>query len=87
MAQQLLIVNGGGLSGSNKKFPMIKTYSFNTDDDDGGSTGNATPVTNHNKLLSVQKPSMDSNTNEDDVSDVGTKLTKRKSRQTTQSEV
>jgi len=78
MAKQLLTVNGEGLSGSNKKFPMIKTYSFPTDDDDI-SVDNSKPVSKHDKLLSMNVPSMDSNTNEDDVSDRSSKHTKRKS--------
>jgi hypothetical protein len=87
MTQKFLNVNGAGLSGSNRTTPMIKTYSFTTDDDDAGSVENSQTVSNHDKLLSMNSPSVDTNTNKDDVQAVSSQLRKRKSRRQTEAEV
>ncbi len=87
MTQQFLTINGGGLHGSEKKSYIIKSYSFTTDDDEPESKMNSQSISNHDKLLSINSPSMDSNTNDDDISESSTKLTKRKSRRSTETRV
>ena len=88
MTQQYLVVNGGKLSGNQKKPSMIKTYSFTTDDDDGGSTSNGLSILNHDKLLSMNSHSFDSNNDDDgNLSETSNKLRQRKSKQQTEMEV
>lgn len=89
MAQEFLNVNGEGLSGSNRKFPMIKTYSFTTDEDDTGSTmnGKSTPMGSRVSLLKSASVDSLSVINDDDPSEKENKLLRRKSRRQTEIEV
>jgi hypothetical protein len=87
MPEQFLTVNGPHLSEADRKKGMIKTYSFTTDDDDAVPMTNLKKISNHDKLLSANSPSIDSITNDDDVAELSTKIKKRKSRRRTEIEV
>jgi len=87
MPERFLTVHGTHLSEANRKKGMIKTYSFTTDDDDAVSMTNSKKISNHDKLLSANSPSIDSITNDDDVAELSTKIKKRKSRRRTEIEV
>ncbi|CAF2261144.1 unnamed protein product [Rotaria magnacalcarata] len=86
MSKQLLTIYATDATGTNKKAQMIKTYSFTTDDDDGTSIVQSEPVSNHDKLLSISSPSIDSANAEDDLSEASTKVKRRKLRRTHESE-
>lgn len=82
MSKQFLTVNSTDISGVNKKIHMIKTYSFTTDDDDGIPVTEFQTISNHDKLLSINSPSIDSVNVEDDLSEASSKVKRRKSRRT-----
>lgn len=88
MTKQFLTVYDADSAGAEKKPPMIKTYSFTTDDDDAATTvDNVATVSNYNKLLSINSPSIDSVNNDDDLSETSNKTKKRKPRKSAESEV
>ncbi|CAM2699030.1 unnamed protein product [Rotaria socialis] len=86
MSKQFLTIYAADSTGTNRKAQMIKTYSFTTDDDEGTSIVQSEPVSNHDKLLSISSPSIDSANAEDDLSEVSTKAKRRKPRRTHESE-
>ena len=89
MTERYLSINGSDSSKSGKKIVMIKTYSFNTDDDEASSTAAPEPeLTNREKLLRINSASFDSIQNGDIELEVPVvKVKKRKSRRTVELEV
>ncbi|CAF0946713.1 unnamed protein product [Rotaria sordida] len=86
MTQNILTVYSTDSNGSEKKNHMIKTYSFNTDDDDTIQTAKSLTIPNH-KLTSINSPSIDSANLDDESSEGSSKRKTKKSRQTHESEV
>ncbi len=83
MAQQYLTVNGKAFHDSLRKPHIIKTYSFTTDEDDAATesvTKSFQTVSNHNKLMSTNSPSIDSYNNDEDSSENSKKPQKRQSK-------
>jgi hypothetical protein len=81
MAQRFLLpVNGKDPSKTNKKASMIKTYSFNTDEDDAAPVVNSQSISDDHKALSINSASIASLNNENNASKLVGKLRKRRSR-------
>ncbi|CAF2441548.1 unnamed protein product [Rotaria sp. Silwood2] len=85
MTQKSFTIYATDSTETNKKNHIIKTYSFNTDDDDTTLVAKSLVVPNH-KLVSVNSPSIDNGNIDDDSSEATSKPKTKRSRQTHDSE-
>ncbi|CAF3441708.1 unnamed protein product [Rotaria sp. Silwood1] len=85
MTQKVVTIYATDANGTNRKNHVIKTYSFNTDDDDTILMTKSLTVPNH-RLVSVNSPSIDSANVDDDSSEASNKPKTKRSRQIHESE-